>query len=554
MGREGASRLAALRNLFTFVGLSVVLLDAQPAGNAYVGSKACFACHSAIFRSFQKTAMGHSMTPAADWLNRLPPQATVSQPGTSLSFSLARDEKGWRQTESDPGVFSVDHELAYAVGTNTNGLTFLVRRGRYLFQAPLSFYSKTGAWGLSPGYEHVSLGFSRMVPEECINCHAGRPSPVKDVPGAYSDPPFEELAIGCENCHGPGQQHVRSLGKQKVSIVNPAKLPSRLADNICLNCHQGGDARVVQPGKSFLDFRPGQWSFDTAVILKKEPDPAKPQSDLLEHVYAMEASRCFRASQGKLGCLSCHDPHQEPPKEQVASYYRAKCLTCHTDQSCRLPVASRKATTPADSCVGCHMPRRDVLQISHSELTNHRIPARPDEPAPAIKTDEQAGVIVVNPPGAATPRLSQVVLLQAYQQMSRSDATYRTRYVNLLDELAKTQSQDPYVQAALGDRAFSENRNDEAIAYLQAARSLNSPAVYVELGQALTKAGKAEEAIPVLKKAIELNPYDAVGQKTLILQYINQRSYAEAKLLMEQYVNAFPEDSFMRSMLQRVNQ
>ena len=53
------------------------------------------------------------------------------------------------------------------------------------------------------------------------------------------------------------------------SIVNPARLKPRLAEDICLNCHQSGDARVTQPGRSYLDFRPGEWLFDTAVIFRE---------------------------------------------------------------------------------------------------------------------------------------------------------------------------------------------------------------------------------------------------------------------------------------------
>jgi hypothetical protein len=41
------------------------------------------------------------------------------------------------------------------------------------------------------------------------------------------------------------------------SIVNPSRLQPWLADNICVNCHQTGDTRVLQPDKDYRDFRPG---------------------------------------------------------------------------------------------------------------------------------------------------------------------------------------------------------------------------------------------------------------------------------------------------------
>src|SRR6202022_3318339 len=101
----------------------------------------------------------------------------------------------------------------------------------------LSLYSRTGDWDLSPGYEHADYGFNRPIPAACLVCHRGQPQPVADRNGAYRDPPFRELAIGCENCHGPGALHVGEMKQSSPgaregnhSIVNPAKLPSWLLE------------------------------------------------------------------------------------------------------------------------------------------------------------------------------------------------------------------------------------------------------------------------------------------------------------------------------------
>lgn len=548
--------MAALRALALYLLIAASFLNSQSVGQKYIGSKACSGCHSAIYQSFRKTGMGRSITPASDWsANTLPAEAAVAQPRSSIGFSVSRGESGWRQTESEPGLFSAEYLLDYAVGSGVNGLTFLIRRGGYLFQAPLSYYSQARKWDLSPGYEKVNLGFSRMVPEECINCHAGRPAPLQSSSGAYADPPFQELAIGCENCHGPGDAHVKSLGNLAGTIVNPAKLAPALADNICLNCHQAGDARVTQPGKTYLDFRPGQWLFDTAILFKQPAGSDEPQqqSDLLEHYSAMQASRCFRASAGKLSCLSCHDPHTQPRAEEASNYYRPKCLACHSEQSCRLPASVRAAQHPPDDCTGCHMPKRKVLQISHSALTNHRIPARDGESSPPPPQNKAEGLVVVNPPAGRTVQLPKPILLRAYQQLSRKNPNYERRYIAVLEELSKTLPSDTFVQAALGDKAFAEDRYEAAVEHLKLALPLGNPAIYLELGQSLAKLGRDADAVEYLKKGVGLNPYNAEMQKSLILEYINLKSYAEARRSMNQYVATFPEDGFMRSLLARVS-
>jgi hypothetical protein len=174
-------------------------------------------------------------------------------------------------------VFRQTWPLAYVLGAGENGYGFVIHRDGHLFEAPLTYYTAPRTWGLSPGYELRNDGFARPVMAQCIGCHSGRPQPVRDRVGAYQDPPLAELAVGCENCHGPGERHVaeRQAGRAPVggvdaNIVNPARLPGWLADNICMRCHQGGDVRVTQPGKQEQDFRPGM-PLDNVIAIFKAP-------------------------------------------------------------------------------------------------------------------------------------------------------------------------------------------------------------------------------------------------------------------------------------------
>src|SRR5437879_3143222 len=221
----------------------------------YVGSRVCGACHPRIFSSYIKTGMGRSMVAGDDksLVERLPVPFTVADQKTVLSFEVSRKDGALYQSEyavdrDGKEVFRQTWPLAYALGAGENGFGFVIRRDGHLFEAPLTYYTKPSAWDLSPGYEVRNDAFARPILAQCIGCHSGRPQPVPDRVGAYRDPPLAELAVGCENCHGPGERHVAQrqtglapAGGVATNIVNPARPTGWLADNICMQCHQGGD-------------------------------------------------------------------------------------------------------------------------------------------------------------------------------------------------------------------------------------------------------------------------------------------------------------------------
>ena len=540
----------------------LMLLPAALAGaKQYVGSKVCGGCHSRIYSEYRKTAMGRSVQPASDTLDWMPAPGPFAVRRGDITFEIERRGDDLFETEYQTGasgepIFKSSYKLEYAIGSGVNGATYLLRRGNYWFEAPLSYYSRVQKWKLSPGYENTNQGFNRLVTAGCVACHAGRANAIEDREGLFGEPAFEEAAIGCENCHGPGELHVRQ--RNKASIVNPARLPARLADDICMSCHQAGDTRVLQPGKTYSDFRPGTPLSGTLAIFKIPLDAAtaKP-GDLLEHHFSMQLSKCFRESGGKLSCLTCHNPHAAPPRENAAAFYNAKCLQCHQETSCKAPHAER--VREANGCIGCHMPKRDVGFISHSALTNHRIIARPGEPLPNIGfanvTPELPDLIYLNRSGAKP--IPQMTLWQAYAELMDRAPQYQIRYLALLDALTKTTPEEPLVEAALGRKALRESTpegNQRAIRHLSRAVKLGfkGPAAFEDLAEALAREGRNDESIEALKRGMELSPYAPRLHKYLALRYIHAQRYDLAKQTMQHYIELFPEDGFVRQLLRNV--
>src|ERR1035438_945144 len=262
---------------------SSVTAHADESNDGYVGSQAGPPCHSDIYRRFSQTSMGHSMsavTPA--FLEGRPSSASYKDERLNRRFEVFLEDGNLYQSESGTGAdgkesFRTAHQIEWIIGAGLNGFGAIVRTDSYLFQAPLSFYSRPMQWAPSPGYEFTDLGFNRPIMPGCIFCHSGRPNPVAGSNGHFASTPFSELPIGCENCHGPGAAHLQAMqgahvpsGKNPAqfdpAIVNPGRLTPYLADNICMACHQTGDARVLKPGKSFQDFRPGTPLDDTLSI------------------------------------------------------------------------------------------------------------------------------------------------------------------------------------------------------------------------------------------------------------------------------------------------
>jgi tetratricopeptide (TPR) repeat protein len=461
-------------------------------------------------------------------------------------------------------IFRNMHEVQWIVGANANGSGGLLLRGNYLFEAPLSFYEKTQQWELSPGYEPSDLGFNRPVPAGCISCHSGRPNPLDQETGKYRAEPFSQTAIGCENCHGPGAAHVREMRlspslRHGSNIVNPGHLSASLENDICMSCHEAGDARVPRAGKTYQDFRPGTPLDDTVSIFMIPLKPGVPdESDHVQHYFEMSMSKCFRATAGQLRCATCHNPHIEPAKEQAPDFFNAKCMDCHASRMCTLPAAQRNQTTPADNCIGCHMLSRNTPQLSHTSLTNHRILARPGEPWPEEAfhqaTPELPDLIDLNRvPGRDPPELS---LLEAYREIAQRKPEYTESYRKALSQLEQISPENSIVQQALGRRDWENGANNQAIEHLEHALRLDPglAAAYSYLSEALAQQGEIDNAIKASEKAVTLEPYNALYQKALIDRLIAGRQYDEAVAAMQQYLNLFPEDTFMRKMLEIAKQ
>ncbi len=498
-------------------------------GVGYVGDAVCARCHPGIAESYRAHPMGRSVTTAAEATGAgprsAPPRAIFEAQG--YRYEVERRDgrvihREQRLDEAGKPVAEVSAAVGHAIGSGERGFSFLVEREGFVAQSPISWFGQARRYDLAPGYNVKNLHFERMTIPECLSCHVDGAHPAGDAFNHYSSP-LDLKPVGCERCHGPGALHAHEPGLGRAgfdpTIVNPRHLPPAMREAVCQQCHLQGDDRVVRYGRNQADFRPGL-PFDEFVAVFFESEKLN-HAKAVGQVEQMQASRCYQASGGALGCTSCHDPHRLPNPEHRVETYRASCLACHDKHGCSLAEPDRRGRQPDDSCIACHMPRRDTADIAHVSMSDHRIPRvsgveRPAGAHAAAGTDRLVRFGSVRPDGPSAVEEGRdlgIALFRDARRRWRPDASMASarRAVTLLDAALAAHPDDVPAMEARAHLLWMQNDPVAAREAFQAAlRSAPDHEHLLETSSVLAKTlGRREEALSLLRRAVALNPYCA---------------------------------------------
>jgi hypothetical protein len=406
----------------------------------------------------------------------------------------------------------------------------LIDRGGLLYVSPIAWYSTARRWDAAPGYEPLTHPrFERRANDECLTCHAGRLAYDRRLPDRYAKPPFLEEAIGCERCHGPGAGHVRfhtAVDGPGLAdaIVNPAKLDAATREDICNRCHLSDDVRLLRHGRSIFDFRPGQRLEDVWTVFIGVPrGPAGGATTRsVNQVHQMHESRCFQASSGRLGCISCHDPHGIPDEAGRIAFYNERCLNCHRDDGCTLPEMERMTSVAEGSCIACHMPPLAASNVPHTAQTNHRIPRLLNVPParPRRKLRFFDGSDARLPP-LEVERAR--VLMQLFQPDHRPVADEGARLAYSLLSITDRFPDDVDAWAALGNLHLLENRPAEAERCWRQALRLRPLHEGVLKSLAILQGGQKDlsKAIATSRQLLRADPWQA-GYHLQLAQFLDE--------------------------------
>jgi hypothetical protein len=562
----------------------------------YVGDAACVNCHFGIHDAYRHHPMGRSLTPVAE-AKSLPPLGEAhNNPFTAFGSVFHVEKHGkklqHRQVRLDGDgkpIFETGAEAHFLIGSGTRGYSFLTNRDGYLFQTPVSWFSQKKIWDKSPGFAQDSLA-GRPTSPECLFCHSNHVVPVAGHANRYEEPVFRGHAIGCERCHGPGEVHVNDPGHTDASsgadytIVNPRHLEPALREAVCQQCHLAALARFVRPGRGVFDFRPGLplESFWGLYVLAEDRTSRK----AVNHVEQMYLSRCFKASSGTMGCITCHDPHHAVSGAERVAYFRDRCLQCHAEQSqksevrsrvgtahravggahpteavsvvgCALSLEVRQKKQPDDSCMGCHMPRYAASDIAHTAATDHRIPRRP-EPTLAV-----AGSPDPATPPAYTQTMPLVPFHRGKNELDDPEAArdlaialvhgarrekihpwYLGDALGLVDDRLRIQPDDLEALQTKGLALALQGRRTEALAALMAVldKDRHRESLSAEAAQLAQALGQKELARRYWGQAVDMNPWQPLYRAGLANVLAKDGAWDEAASHLRASLKLDPEN------------
>lgn len=318
----------------------------------------CIDCHEQA-EDFHETGHSNTLQPAGseyslrllqEWCDQNPElKAAVREDGSKAVLSIV-DGKLERETTID-----------FCLGSGTHAHTWVSMLQDSTMRSDLmelrwSWFSSLNGWDLTPGQlkergngavTSMGLLFDGPKANRCLSCHSthiatedGRIQTDRMVHG-----------VGCQRCHGPRGQHVKSDGE-----IHPSgwQIKDRM-DSVkrCAVCHR-------MPGeRDPHEIRPGNVD-----IVRFQP------MGLLQ-------SACFVKSD--MSCVTCHDPHRPMNAQDSAGIWQ--CIQCHDPNHSETKHASvvTCGAGETDRCLECHMPK--VPHDFPVSFTDHWIRV-PEAPAP----------------------------------------------------------------------------------------------------------------------------------------------------------------------------
>ena len=361
----------------------------------FVGSAACTSCHQAQSDAYRGSHHGKALvTPGSELSKtRFDGSQFTSPLGGTSKFSL-RDGAPVVSTPVPGGktatlpisyVSGVWPLEQYVVATERGKLQSLgvVWDSRTAGEGGNKWFHVYGARGIAASDTLFFTASAQNWNHICADCHSTLVERRYDVAADSFDTRWAELSVGCEACHGPGAEHVRSAKAGKAAPfaarlkASEPWLPSATGSptphtqdgvevEVCAPCH----SRRTPLKEGFLANDPFLDSFEPDLL---RPGRYHADGQVEGEVYEWGSFLQSRMYRSGVRCSDCHEPHSGKPYATG----NALCVRCHEASRFDVETHSHHAVGKAPLCIDCHMPPATFMQIDERRDHSIRIP-RPD--------------------------------------------------------------------------------------------------------------------------------------------------------------------------------
>jgi DmsE family decaheme c-type cytochrome len=195
--------------------------------------------------------------------------------------------------------------------------------------------------------------------DTCASCHEEVVKNFATNPHTKMTEMHGSTGVTCENCHGPGSEHVAG-GGDVTKIFDPAKAPAKDVDQKCLSCHAGAHPDFLRSphakaNVSCVSCHSVHKSEDKAQLLKAS-QPTLCFQCHTDTKAAFSMPFHHQVNEGLIKCTDCHDVHGTFEKSNLRSRNDSNliCTKCHTEM--RGPFVYEHTPIKAEGCMGCHNP------------------------------------------------------------------------------------------------------------------------------------------------------------------------------------------------------
>ena len=259
----------------------------------YVGSLTCEGCHEDLYASYQNTGHAHALTKVVD--GAAPEYPFSELPGPPDGYT-------W-------------NEVSYVIGGYGWKALFLDQEGNIITGnvTDTTQYNLVNEL-LEMGDDWVAYHAGEALVFDCGSCHTTGYVPEgnqDNLPGLIGT--WVEDNVGCEECHGPGSNHVNDPYLVRMDIQRDSEL--------CGSCHSVGDPLTIAAEDGFIH---DQQTYE----------------------------ELFHSKKRVMECVDCHNVH-DTTKYAKGLAIKTTCDDCHFEQAENQKISDRRHA----ACIDCHMPR-----------------------------------------------------------------------------------------------------------------------------------------------------------------------------------------------------